>query len=112
MNMSMHRHERELTKGLVAGVAGGLLASFLMEQFQSLWTNASKRLNPHQKEKELKEDPATVKAAQAISTGLTHQKIPNKNKPAAGRNHALHDGRIVGCDLWNGSRTNPACNRR
>jgi hypothetical protein len=81
MNMSMHRHERELTKGLVAGVAGGLLASFLMEQFQSLWTNASKRLNPHQKEKESKEDPATVKAAQAISTGLTHQKIPNKNKP-------------------------------
>jgi putative membrane protein len=84
MNMSMHRHERELTKGLVAGVAGGLLASFLMEQFQSLWTNASKRLNPHQKEKESKEDPATVKAAQAISTGLTHQKIPNKNKPVAG----------------------------
>lgn len=30
--------EIDLLKGLLAGVAGGLLASFLMEQFQAAWS--------------------------------------------------------------------------
>ena len=34
------RSEVDLVKGLVAGVAGGLLASFLMEQFQAAWSAA------------------------------------------------------------------------
>ena len=33
--------EIDLMKGLLAGVAGGLLASFLMEQFQAAWSAAS-----------------------------------------------------------------------
>lgn len=70
-------------KGLVAGIAGGLLASFLMEQFQSLWNSASKKLHP-QDDSESREDPATVKVAEAISTGLTHHKIRKENKAAAG----------------------------
>jgi putative membrane protein len=80
----MSKHEPELTKGLVAGIAGGLLASFLMEQFQSFWNSASKKLNPRQDHNQSKEDTATVKAAKAISTGLIHQKIPDADKAAAG----------------------------
>ena len=71
-------------KGLLAGVGGGLLASFLMEQFQSLWQKVSQELNPQKEENESKGEPATVKAAQAISTGLTYQKIRRENKAAAG----------------------------
>lgn len=80
----MHRHKPDLTKGLVAGVVSGLLASFLMEQFQSLWNKVSKELDSRRDESESKEEPATVKAAQAISKGLTHQKIRSEHKAAAG----------------------------
>ena len=68
----------------MAGVAAGLLASFLMEQFQSLWNRLSKKLNPQRDESESKDEPATVKAAQAISTGVTNWKIRGKNSAAAG----------------------------
>ena len=82
--MSVHRQQPDLAKGLVAGIAGGLLASFLMEQFQSLWTSTARELNLQQDEGESKEDPATVKAAEAISTSVIHRKIRKKHKPAAG----------------------------
>ena len=80
----MHREQTDLAKGLVAGIAGGLLASFLMEQFQSLWTSTARHLDLQHDDSESKEDPATVKAAQAISTTVAHRKIGRKNKPAAG----------------------------
>jgi hypothetical protein len=41
-----HRYEPDLTKGLLAGAPAGVVASFLMEQFQSLWTGISKEVNP------------------------------------------------------------------
>ncbi|PWT85948.1 MAG: hypothetical protein C5B58_02240 [Acidobacteria bacterium] len=80
----MHRQEADLTKGLMAGVAADLLASFLMEQFQSFWNKLSTELNPRRDESESKDEPSTVQAAQAISTGLTNQKIRKENTPAAG----------------------------
>lgn len=90
----MIRHSKtrvtDFGKGLVAGVAGGLLGSFLMEQFQALWTRAAEELKPSENEKssKQKEAPATVKAAQAISKGLTSEKIPENKKPLAGE--AVH----------------------
>jgi hypothetical protein len=80
----MQKGKLDLMKGLVAGVGGGLLASFLMEQFQSFWQKVSQELNPQKKENESKGEPATVKAAHEISTGLVHQKIRRENKAAAG----------------------------
>lgn len=80
----MRGREPDLTKGLVAGVAAGLLASFLMERFQSLWNKASKELDPQRDESESKDEPSTVQAAQAISTGLRNQKISRQNRPVAG----------------------------
>lgn len=84
MRMRVHRQQRDLAKGLVAGIAGGLLASFLMEQFQSLWTITARKLNLTQDDGKPKQDPATVKAAQAISTSVVHRKIRKKHKAAAG----------------------------
>lgn len=81
----------DLPKGLVAGVAGGLLASFLMEQFQAFWSWTSEELKSNdakESEKDDAEEPATIKTAQAISQSLTGQKIPKKNRPAAGE--AVH----------------------
>jgi hypothetical protein len=63
----------------VAGVAAGLLASFFLEQFQSLWNQLSKELNPRRSESESKDEPSSVQVPQAISTGLTNQKIRWEN---------------------------------
>ena len=44
-----------------------------MKQFHSFWQKVSQELNPQKEESESKGEPATIKAAQAISTGFTHQ---------------------------------------
>ena len=61
--------ETNLFKGLIAGVAGGLLASFLMEQFQAAWSATAKALESGD-EKNMsgagkKSEPATVRAARS-----------------------------------------------
>jgi hypothetical protein len=34
----------DILKGLIAGVAGGLLASLVMEQFHALWSKAAEEI--------------------------------------------------------------------
>lgn len=82
--------ETDIAKGLVAGIAGGLLASFLMEQFQALWSKAAEELKPSEGKHnaDAKEEPATVKVAQAISESLTSERISEDKKPLAGE--AVH----------------------
>ena len=82
--------ETDLIKGLLAGVAGGLLASFLMEQFQAAWSAASEALSSSKKTGGRKPDPATVKAANVLSEKVTGRKIPADYKPLAGE--AVHYG--------------------
>jgi hypothetical protein len=36
----------DLVKGAVAGAAAGLLASFVMNQFQTAWSTAEKQISP------------------------------------------------------------------
>ncbi len=83
-------HEPDFAKALLAGIAGGLLASFLMEQFQALWMKAAEELKPNNDEEKSgsQEEPATVKVAQAVSEGLTDKKIPASKKAFAGE--AVH----------------------
>jgi putative membrane protein len=82
--------ETDIMKGLLAGVAGGLLASFLMEQFQVAWSAASAAISSEKKGGGRKADPTTVKAANLVSEKITGRKIPADYKPIAGE--AVHYG--------------------
>jgi hypothetical protein len=82
--------ERCLLKGLAAGVLGGLVASLAMEQFQTLWTKASQKLQEAQgrKTKSSRAKPTTVKAADVISEQVFGHKVPKKKQKLAGE--AVH----------------------
>ncbi|HEY1583746.1 MAG TPA: DUF1440 domain-containing protein [Chthoniobacterales bacterium] len=84
----------DIMKGLVAGVAGGLLASFLMEQFQAAWSAGSEAMGSAKKRGGRKPDPTTVKAANIIAEKVTGRKIPGDYKPIAGE--AVHYGMGAG----------------
>ena len=82
--------ETDIMKGLLAGVAGGILASFLMEQFQAAWSAAAEAMQPSKEQGGAKSDPATVKAANAIAEKVTGRGVPQEYKPIAGE--AVHYG--------------------
>lgn len=82
--------ETDLMKGLLAGVAGGLLASYLMEQFQEAWSAVSDAMRSSKKRGGRKSDPATVKAANVISEKVTGHRLPSHYKSIAGE--AMHYG--------------------
>jgi len=89
----MHKteaNEADLFKGLVAGVAGGLLASLVMEQFQALWTKVSQQVQAAEgsKPRPSRAKPTTVKAADAISQQVLGRKVPKKQQKLAGE--AVH----------------------
>ena len=84
--------DTDLIKGLLAGIAGGVLASLLMEQFQALWSKAAEAMRPaREKENDAKKsEPATVKTAQAVSEKVFGRQVPKEYAPAAGE--AVHYG--------------------
>ena len=78
--------EANVWKGAVSGLAGGLVASFAMDQFQAVWIAlASRGANgaapgsggPEQ-------EPATVKAASAVSEGLFGHDLTKAEKKVGG----------------------------
>jgi putative membrane protein len=83
------RDEPNLTKGLIAGVAGGLIASLVMEQFQAAWSLVGKKLQdtkPRSSGRAAK--PTTVKAADAIARRVLGHKVRKKHQKLAGE--AMH----------------------
>lgn len=76
-----------IVKGAFAGLVGGLVASFVMSEFQALLTKINE---PQKKDKsdQKKEEPATVKAAEEISEGVFEHKLTKSEKGTAGE--AMH----------------------
>lgn len=85
----------EVFKGVVAGLAGGLIAGWAMEQFQYLVSRASQgseearseegkpneEPSGHQSEHS---EPATVRAAAAVSRHVLHHEPTQREKEAGG----------------------------
>ncbi len=71
----------DVVKGAFAGLIGGLVASFVMSEFQSL---LSKLTEEEKKSKKKKEEPANVKAAEGISEAVFDHKLKKSEKEPAG----------------------------
>lgn len=81
----------DVLRGLAAGLIGGLVASWTMNQFQTLTSKLMKEMEKSrggQKKKEEQDkkegDDATVKAASAISEGIFDHKLTKSEKKVAG----------------------------
>jgi uncharacterized membrane protein YagU involved in acid resistance len=89
------RAGEKIVKGAVAGLIGGIVASFVMEKFQTVVSELSKDDAQGSKEKE--EEPATVKTARLISEGLFDHKLSDSKKDVAGE--AVHYAMGAGSGL-------------
>lgn len=95
----MREDNGNIWKGIVAGLAGGLVASWTMNQFQAAWMRlAENSEKPHgaqsmqpaqgstcdQSQDAKEQDDATVKAAKAISEGVFGHELQESEKRPAG----------------------------
>jgi len=101
-------------KGLAAGLAGGLIASWTMNRFQDAWTtltagsdesrNILSQVVPEAAEDQ--QDDTTVKAAAVVSENLFHHKLRQNEKALAGAAVHYSLGTTVGgmygavAELW------------
>jgi putative membrane protein len=93
--------EGDVWKGLAAGLIGGLVASWTMNQFQAVWSKVVEGFEkPHgaqsmkpieggepaqaSEEEQEEQDDATVKAARAVSEGIFGHELKEGEKEAAG----------------------------
>jgi putative membrane protein len=95
----MHENEGNILKGVVAGLAGGLVASWTMNQFQAAWTklagasekpHGAQSMQPsdgssgdHQDDMQ-EQDDATVEAAKIISREVFDHELQESEKKPAG----------------------------
>jgi len=77
---------RSAWKGLVAGVIGGVVASWAMDRFQYWWLSfdGSDERELQQTPSDHQEEPATVKTASAISEGVFGHELTAKEKEITG----------------------------
>ena len=77
--------KKKAYKGLIAGCAGGLAASWIMTQFQNLVTRASGDSSSRKEQgPEEQAEDATVKTARKISSGVLHHELTPEEKNKAG----------------------------
>jgi hypothetical protein len=78
-------HDSAVWKGIAAGLAGGLAASYVMNQFQAVTKKLSEKPGKGngkgEAEKNEGED-ATVKTAEAIAGAVGHDLSPDEKKVA------------------------------
>ena len=75
--------------GIIAGIVGGLVASWAMERFQKALGKISEEMGGAdggggQQHRQPQSEPATYKAADAVSEAVTGEGVPREYKPAAG----------------------------
>jgi uncharacterized membrane protein YagU involved in acid resistance len=95
----MRDHDLVIWKGMVAGLAGGLLASWTMNQFQAAWTriaegteksHGAQSMQPsegshgEQAQDTGEQDDATVETAKAISENVFGHELQESEKEPAG----------------------------
>ena len=94
----MREENASIWKGVVAGLAGGLIASWTMNQFQAAWTRLAENAEkPHGAQSmqpaegshgdgqdTQDQDDATVKTAKAISEGVFGHELQESEKKSAG----------------------------
>lgn len=83
-----NQSQRSAWKGLVAGVVGGLVASWAMDRFQYWWLSFGEgdeeQLQQTQPGQDVRDEPATVKTASVISEGVFGHGLTVKEKAIAG----------------------------
>ncbi len=86
-----------LWKGVAAGALSGLVASFAMNQFQTLWRSAARAVSGsgEQPSGGGGED-ATVKTAEAISETVADRRLPEEEKETAGSVVHYGFGTLIG----------------
>ena len=95
----MRDHEPSIWKGMIAGLAGGLVASWTMNQFQAAWTriaegteksHGAQSMQPsegshgEQGQDTAEQDDATVKTAKVISKNVFGHELQESEKEPAG----------------------------
>ncbi|MCU1262861.1 MAG: hypothetical protein JWO80_5746 [Bryobacterales bacterium] len=81
-------------KSAAAGATGGLIASYAMNEFQSLWQAAAEKVQPGQNSGG--GDDATVKTAQAVLRSVAHRDLkPHEKKRAGAAVHYIY-GTLIG----------------
>lgn len=85
----MNKQEKNLLKGVIAGAAAGLVATFVMSKYQNISQDLfSNNGESSDKEKSEKSEPATVKAANAITDTVFDHELEKDEKEIAGQ--AMH----------------------
>ena len=83
-----NQSHRSAWKGLVAGVVGGIVASWAMDRFQYWWLSFDdgdeRQLQQTQRDENTSDEPATVKTASVISEGVFGHSLTVKEKEIAG----------------------------
>jgi putative membrane protein len=85
----MSRKYRRIGRGVVAGLAGGLIASWTMNQFQALWSKASEAFEPEREQQQTstsqaESEDATMKIADRLSRNLFHRSLTKEQKKRVG----------------------------
>ena len=82
------KQEPNVWKGVAAGAIGGIVASWVMEEFQSAWMKVAKNLQSQNDltnmQQSSEQEPATVKAAELVSEKLFSHHLDNNEKGRAG----------------------------
>ena len=81
-----HEASPQILKGLAAGIVGGLVASWTMDQFQYAWIKIAKSASQTEKsnKEESNDEPATVKAEEIVSKNVFKHELASTEKKAAG----------------------------